>query len=406
MALKEFIFQGFTERTHKDTVRGLFDVDGIKSALISVAFVNEAGVEQLIDKLTAHGKNLTVFAGIRNDITTYQAMVKLQSIPGITLYAVDTGARHIVFHPKIYLAKGEKEAHLSIGSANLTLGGLNNNVEAGMLIKFDLTNPDDVKTIADMEAQFLQLPKAHPENITLIKTTADLDNLLKLGRLVDETEAAPPRPARSGGKSDSEADKVPRIKLGPAYIRPPVRKASKPKPKPAPKASATPGAAVAPVPVSNSVGLQLVWQSKPLLPRDITTPAKDQVKASAKGIGTNPTGSINLDKGLLPAEVDHRHYFRDDVFPALTWTRSTDTVDETHARFQLVIKNLDYGEHTLRIGHTHDTNSTSYKQRNAMTRLSWGPMQQYVKGNESLIGRTMSLYRDEADPTRFVIEID
>ena len=40
-----------------------------------------------------------------------------------------------------------------------------------------------------------------------------------------------------------------------------------------------------------------------------------------------------------------------------------------------------------------------------MTRLSWGPMRDYV-AREDLMGRTLSLYRDKADPTRFVLEID
>jgi hypothetical protein len=40
-----------------------------------------------------------------------------------------------------------------------------------------------------------------------------------------------------------------------------------------------------------------------------------------------------------------------------------------------------------------------------MTRLSWGPMREYI-ARENLIDRTMALFRDEVDPTRFVLEID
>jgi hypothetical protein len=43
--------------------------------------------------------------------------------------------------------------------------------------------------------------------------------------------------------------------------------------------------------------------------------------------------------------------------------------------------------------------------QNAMTRLSWGPVREYVAKTD-LIGRTLALYRDRADPTRFVLEID
>ena len=40
-----------------------------------------------------------------------------------------------------------------------------------------------------------------------------------------------------------------------------------------------------------------------------------------------------------------------------------------------------------------------------MTRLSWKLMKNYV-ARKDLIGRTMFLYRDVSDPTRFAIEID
>jgi hypothetical protein len=69
------------------------------------------------------------------------------------------------------------------------------------------------------------------------------------------------------------------------------------------------------------------------------------------------------------------------------------------------LKGISYGDFDLRIAHTMGTTSTSYLQRNAMTRLSWGPMRNLV-ARPDLIGRSLRLYRDEADATRFVLEID
>ena len=105
--------------------------------------------------------------------------------------------------------------------------------------------------------------------------------------------------------------------------------------------------------------------------------------------------------------VDHRHYFRDQVFAHLSWsaTNASGKVEEAFARFQLVLKGVSYGEFDLRIGHSTDTTSATYNQNNAMTRLSWGPMREFV-AREDLIGRTLALYRDKADPRRFVLEID
>ena len=107
MAKKEFILQGFTPRTHVVAVRELFDLDEVERVLISVAFVSESGVQLIETPLKAHGAKLIVYAGIRNDITSHQGMKRLHSIAGSTLYAVDTGSRNVVFHPKLYLVRGK-----------------------------------------------------------------------------------------------------------------------------------------------------------------------------------------------------------------------------------------------------------------------------------------------------------
>ena len=214
------------------------------------------------------------------------------------------------------------------------------------------------------------------------------------GRLVDEMAIPPPRPSTtaSGGGSDP----VPRIKLKVVPLKKALAAAKKAVPKPAAKgkAAATP----TPVPAAVGVEFELVWESKALTRRDLTIPT---------GANTHATGSVNLDKGLLEESVDHRHYFRDEVFAALTWTatNASGKVEEAFAKFQLVLKAVSYGEFDLRLAHSTDTASKTFLQSNAMTRLSWGPMRPYI-AREDLIGRTLALYRDKADPTRFVLEID
>lgn len=139
-----------------------------------------------------------------------------------------------------------------------------------------------------------------------------------------------------------------------------------------------------------------MWMSKDLTERDLNVPT---------GTSTNKTGSINLDKGLMAPSVDHRHYFRSNVFAALNWTHRSATVDETNAIFELVLKGVYQGAFDLKVRHTTSTNSASYLQHNAMTRLSWADMTQYIS-KPSLVGRTMALYRDVQNPTLFMVEID
>lgn len=398
MAKKIFILQGFTPNTHAQAVRELFDVPDIKKVILSVAFVSESGVQQIEAALRAHATHVTVFAGVRNDITSHQGLTLLHSI-GVKLYTVDTGSRTVIFHPKLYLVRGKTHARFVVGSANLTLGGLNNNIEAGMLLDFNLADAADKAVVDEIEAQLTALPAAYPEHIVKVGAVVDLDKMLTSGRLVDEMAIPPPRPTTSA-RGQGESDTISRIKLKVEPLRRALAKAkaAPKKPKPLGALAAAKAGAAAPklVPATVGVEFELVWESKPLARRDLTIP---------DAAGTHATGSVNLDKGLLPEGVDHRHYFRDDVFPHLAWVTRSKTVDEAFAKFQLVLKGISHGEFDLAIRHTTSTTSKAYKQRNAMTRLSWGPMREHV-ARPDLIGRTLALYRDKVDPARFVLEVD
>lgn len=395
MVKKEFILQGFSTRTHRDAVRELFGIEGVSRVIVSIAFVNESGVEQIEVQLKSHSHALVIFAGVRNDVTTYQGLYRLHKIGG-KLFAVDTGSRTIIFHPKVYLVRGKSIARMIIGSANLTLGGLNNNIEAGMMLEFDLSNSADLAIVEAVESSLMALPEAYPEHVVSITKIAQLDALLRTGRVLDEMAVRPPRPTATAN-SDGTSDSVPRIKLKVPPIRGTLKKANPPSPpvKDSKKLSKSPGIGAK---ATAGVELELVWESKALTRRDLTIPDGD---------GTHATGSINLDKGLLPDSVDHRSYFREDVFPSLAWsaTNASGKVEEAVAKVTLVVKGISYGEFDVRIAHSTSTTSTSYKQRNAMTRLSWGPMREFV-ARPDLIGRTLALFRDKADPSRFVVDVD
>lgn len=401
MGNKKFILQGFTPESHRKAIADLFKVDDIQRIIVSVAFVNSGGVKLLEAEFKKHCAKATAFIGIRNDITSLQAAKRLLDL-GITLYVVDTGSRSVIYHPKIYLVKGKRKTNLIIGSANLTPGGLNNNIEASILTDYDMTRAADRLLVKSIEKAFDEQPKKNPKNVLEITTGAQLDDLLDKGLLVDETIAAPPKPATSG--SSQADDSVPRIKLEVPSITVRIAAAKKKPANEAPPPAKIPakkgGAAktkVSPPQPALGVAFELVWQSKPLVRRDLNIP---------NGKNTNPTGSMSLDKGVFPEGIDQRHYFREEIFDALIWTPSRlATVEEAYAKAHLVIKGISRGEYDLRIAHTKGTTSKSYKDGNAMTRLSWGAMKAYVR-KDSLLKRTLSLYRDLADPKRFILEID
>jgi HKD family nuclease len=185
MATPEFILQGFTASTHIDVLQRLFDLPNIQSVLVSVAFVTEAGVAKIEAQLISHAEYATVFAGIRNDTTSYQGLVRLHGIVS-QLYTVDTGSRTQIFHPKLYLVRGTERARLVVGSANLTLAGLHRNIEAGMLLDFDLADAADKALIDNIEELFAAAVTDYPIHVVKVGDTARLDELLAAGRLVDE----------------------------------------------------------------------------------------------------------------------------------------------------------------------------------------------------------------------------
>lgn len=254
MAQKEFILQGFTTRTHADAVRELFGISDIKRVVLSVAFVNESGVQQIEAQLKAHAAQVIVLAGIRNDITSHQGLARLHAIIGSKLYTVDTGARNIIFHPKLYLVCGKARARLVVGSANLTLGGLNNNIEAGMMLDFDLADAADKAVVDGIESQLATLPIEYPLHVVKVGALAELDEMLASGRLVDEMAVPPPRPTTSAGAAGA-SDTVPRIKLKVRLLRRALTKAQATPKKPKASKSATMAragaSALAPVPANS-----------------------------------------------------------------------------------------------------------------------------------------------------------
>lgn len=384
---KTFLLQGLTGSTHLEALRTLLAQTTPHRVLLSVAYVTQGGVDLIASDISAAGCRVDAFVGIRNGVTTLEGLAALMQT-GANVHCVDTGAHQLLFHPKVYVAWGRTRARAIIGSANLTVGGLNNNIESSVVFDLDAAKDEDVEFLDSICAEFDGLSAAYPQNIVHVEHVDELKDLYEEGRLVDEASSLPPRAGRA---TSGHGDDVPRMSLPVEWLRGPAVRPPAPTTEPLPDTMSTIGFPRA------SVKPKLLWRSKALTERDLGIPS---------GTNTHPTGSINLDKGLLDQSVDHRHYFRESVFANLAWRPAKrPTVEEAHATFRLIVKGVDHGERRLRIGHTISTTTRSYRQHNAMTRLSWGPMKKFI-GRQDLVGRTMTLRRDSRDPTRFVIEID
>lgn len=399
---KKFIFQGITGDNHLDEIRDAISVQDVTRVVISVAFLTERGFGLLRDILEPIAEKTVVLAGIRNGITSAQGLLACVEC-GCKTYAVDTGSRGIVFHPKIYLGKSDREARLVLGSANLTVGGLNSNIEASLKVVADMGVADEAALVVDLEGKIDAMIAGFPAHVVEVTTLEQVQSLLVAGRLTDESVKPAPSPSRTSG--DRKLDAVPQMKLEKKKLKfaavPPIGgdvEAVPPDDQPGKvQADAPVEAPVSGAPVSDH--LELVWESNPLTRRPLNIPT---------AAGTNPTGSMFFTKGQTP-DIDQRHYFREEVFGALDWKHDDaagkEHLERSKAKFRIVIKDVNYGVFEMSLTHDSRTDSAAYEQNNSLTQLHWGDVKPLV-ALEDLLDRTMFLYRDDKQSGLFVIEID
>jgi len=174
MAELDFILQAVTKVNHCNVIQNLLKLPKPTQILISVAFVRESGLYIIEDSIKPLANKAKFFVGIRNDITSIQAIKHLLAM-NVELYAVDTGSRNTIFHPKLYFATNDKLASIIIGSANLTFHGLFNNIEASTLMRLDLSNQADKKFADEATSAFVEMLKEHPQHVFLIKDDKHAD---------------------------------------------------------------------------------------------------------------------------------------------------------------------------------------------------------------------------------------
>jgi len=391
VAKPSLILQAVTPATHAKSVTDLFKLDPIEWVLASVAYVKEDAVAAIEASIRRVADNTTIFAGIRNDLTSIQAVKRLLGL-NIQLYAVDTATRRSIYHPKLYVVANDAHARVIVGSANLTFGGMYNNIEISTLMDLDCANEGDTAFLGDVKRAFEKLMNDYPEHVFQIRDAAHAEELFTQGRLADETVIPPP-------STGSTVKKGSRDSLGPMKLnlkpnpKPKAAVAAPAAARPAGRGAAVPAVVVPPPgpPVSH-----LVWQSNALSERDLNVPSG--------GPGTHKTGSMGFKKGSWEMD-DLRHYFRDEVFKGLAWTPKDASHERATAKCELIIKGVNYGTFELELGHDTRTNTKSYEQHNMMTDIKWGSATKYI-AKRDLLGRTLYLYRKDTNPPEFVIDID
>ena len=387
MADLNFILQAVTAANHAESIRTLLQLEKPTQILVSVAFARTTGLEAIHDSIEPLAAKTKFFVGIRNDITSIQAIKHLLKLK-VDLYAVDTGSRRVIFHPKLYLAVNAANAIAIVGSANMTFSGLHNNIEVSTRMSLDFAkNAADKTFVSAVVSAFDTMLAAHPKHVFKIKDEKHAIQLFEEGRLADEAVVVAPTSGNSVRKGD-------RDDLAPMKL---IRVNRPHPPNAVILAKVIPARAIPDPPKPIKGTKYRVWESKPLSERDLSIP---------KGANTNPTGSMGFKKGLYD-DIDQRHYFYDEVFNDLLWNPDVPGSKKLRAtaKFELVIKNISYGVFDLVVSHSTDTTSASYRQSNFMTQLHWGEARPLI-AKQDLLRRNLYLYRKDSTPPEFMIEID
>jgi len=388
----DFLLQGLDEtEDHFAALNRLLDLPDIDRCTISVAFMNVTGAGMVVEKLSRLADCIQLFVGIRNGITSKQSIDLLRS-RSIYPYCVDTASQAFIFHPKVYFARNSSSAVLMTGSANFTLGGLVKNVEASVIANLNLSLPEDAAIAMKVVEDFEVLQYRHPENVFLLDETYDLDEMVRQGLLIDETTQSQRANARAT-LIEQRTELRPRMNLNVRRFS--VARRSRVQPTEnigIPLTTATIAA------LSNN---QLLWKSGQLNRRDLNIPT---------GTRTHATGSMLLKVGDPSQDIDQRHYFRDVVFSSAEWQSDTDPsyshMERCTVMFRIIIKDIDYGLHELKLSHNTRIDTATYLQNNSMTQIHWGETVKPMIAQEDLLGSILCIYAPDEGEDFYTLTFD
>ncbi len=393
MSNLDFILQGLSPTDdHFAALQRLFSLTDISAGVIASAFMNAAGASMLVEKITPISNRVKVFVGIRNDITTLQAIQTLIQ-NNIFPYLVDTATRAFIFHPKVYLTRNAERALLLVGSANATSGGMVKNVEASLCAELNMQNPTEADLADTVMHSFDELISNYPENVFQVTPITDLNVLAEQGMLIDQNAEQYQTRMRATRRTRTETRT--RMRLHTRTIPTLHRSARQ-----ATERVPIRGTQTEVIATRNN---RLLWRSSGLTRRDLCIPDSP---------GTNQTGSMLLKKGAATQNIDQRSYFREIVFANEAWMRDT-RPGKTHmercfCNFDVIIKGIDYGIYRLQLSHNSRTDTRAYEQRNSMTQIHWGPDVKALIAHSDLLGCVLSVYapREGEDVYTLVFDDD
>ncbi|MEA3351158.1 MAG: phospholipase D-like domain-containing protein [Chloroflexota bacterium] len=109
---------------------------------IAVAFASRPGlslIESAINTSLQSGGYIEFLVGLDMSVTSPDALEYLYSMgqknQNLKLYCYTSGNSYSTYHPKVYIMRDNTKVSLLVGSSNLTVGGLQKNIEVNLALE-------------------------------------------------------------------------------------------------------------------------------------------------------------------------------------------------------------------------------------------------------------------------------
>lgn len=381
MADLKYIMQGFEEKVNFcDEIIALLADYKYKEVYILTAFINDAAVYNLEKALKSTEAKLVFVIGIRNGVTTVQALRRLFEL-NVEIYTFDTARSDSIFHVKTVWGKGDDEAKIICGSANITTGGLANNIEAGIVLDLSFEEVCDRKLSEEIDGYIEKIIDDYPENVKAIIQMEEIEKLSDQGLLTDEKRKVKRTVGDSRQKDNCSTVITSRFPLVKRKMKFPSSKGKQ---------------LEAIYRKINNITIEdrctEVWRSKKLKKTHLGITNKN----------THPKGEMSLGKGKYK-EIDQYTYFREKVFGDLKWKINKNGDEISKANFTLIISGINYGVFELEILHKR-RGMIAYKQENYVTSIRWGECSRIIR-NKALLDKQFVLLKSQKQGD-FVIDIE
>ena len=200
---------------------------------IAVAFVKRSGTKHIVREISkfAQASEVEIIAGIDHQGTSVEGLQDLLDAMGSRGKIIVFHNRlPFTFHPKVYLFKRQGEAEVSIGSGNLTEGGLYTNYEMSALYQLNLDKPSDRELLRSIERTLDEWADTSSGNSAILDENL-LESLADDGLIIGESDINSSR--KGSTKSSSEGNANQQGEQPTALVSPFIARPVPPAPKPA-----------------------------------------------------------------------------------------------------------------------------------------------------------------------------